>query len=88
MFPQALGEAVKPVGAVGGFAVNVAETVQLLVMAPVWKVVPESEPPQPDADAVYPAFGVTINKVDCVLITPVREDGKIVPPAPAEPVTV
>ena len=44
-------------------AVNVAETVQAPVIAPVVYVVPDNEPPQPVAEAVYPAFGVTVKVV-------------------------
>ena len=43
--------------------VNVAETVQAPVIAPVVYVVPDNEPPQPVAEAVYPAFGVTVKVV-------------------------
>ena len=42
---------------------NVAETVQAPVIAPVVYVVPDNEPPQPVAEAVYPAFGVTVKVV-------------------------
>jgi hypothetical protein len=49
--------------------------------------VPDSDPPQPEAEALYPGFGVTVRVVvlpdvtDCVA-------GVIVPPEPAVPVTV
>src|SRR3989344_3870109 len=67
---------------------NVAVTVQLTVMAPVVYVVPTREPEQPEAEAVYPAFGVTVKVLVLLCTTPVYEAGEMVPPAFAEVETV
>jgi hypothetical protein len=53
-----LGEEMVPV-----IAVNEAVTVQLVVIAPVVYVVPDNDPLHPEAEAVYPEFGVTVNVV-------------------------
>ena len=70
-------------------SVKVAETVQLLVMALVVYVVPTSDPPQvPPTAAVYPALGVTVKVVVALLLTVWGVFGDMVPPAPADGVTV
>jgi hypothetical protein len=57
------------------------------LIAPVVNVVPEREPPQPEAEAVYPVFGVTVKVVVPPGLTD-WEDGEIEPLAPAEVETV
>ena len=64
-----------------------AVTVHGALITPVVKVVPESDPPQPEADAKYPALGVTVRVVVFPWVT-VCEAGEIVPLSPADPVTV
>jgi hypothetical protein len=68
-------------------SVNEAVTVQLAVIAPVVYVVPDNDPLHPEAEAVYPVSGVTVNVVVPEGAT-YLEAGEIVPPAPAVPVTV
>jgi len=45
------------------FAVNEAVTVQFAVIGPVVYIVPDNEPPQPVADAVYPESATIVNVV-------------------------
>ena len=68
---------------------KLAATLQLAVMAPVVKVLPLSEPPQPvTALIVYPLFGVTVKLVVLLTITVCGVLGVMLPPAPALGVTV
>ena len=66
---------------------NVADTVQFALIAPVVYVVPESEPLQPVTVAVYSAAGITVNVVVNPAIT-VLVAGSIVPFDPPVAVTV
>ncbi len=45
------------------FRVKIAATEQLDVIAPVVYVLPDSVPPQPVTDDIYPVLGVTVNDV-------------------------
>ena len=67
---------------------NVAVTVQFAVIAPVVYVVPTREPEQPEAEAVYPAFGVTVKVLALLYSASAYEAGEMVPPAFAEVETV
>jgi hypothetical protein len=70
-------------------AMKAAETEQLPVTAPVVYVFPESVPPQPvTEEMLYPVLGVTVNETVDPLFTVCTVAGLILPPAPADGVTV
>jgi len=88
-----LGEIVPPAPADGVTVnvpvTNVAATVQAAVIAPVVYVFPAKLPPHvPPTVAMYPAFGVTVNVFVCPAVAVTAVLGEIVPPVPADGVTV
>jgi hypothetical protein len=63
--------------------------VQFPVIAPVVYVLPDKEPPHPLTDEMaYPLLGVTVNDVEPKKLTDCGVEGLIVPPEPADGVTV
>jgi hypothetical protein len=71
------------------FCPNDAVTVQLPVIAPVVYVLPDNEPLHPLTETMlYPVLGVTVKAVVEPLLTVCAVEGLMLPPEPADGVTV